>query len=258
MGLIFTKEGDLSYHISCSSDKFSPRDGLVGIIFYSYKSSLSWTINGLRMKGGYIYLCNPAKRRFKSPSIITYHRQVFQEATGLSYGKMSDFEVAGFGIIQEHGRAVLKCRSSTCNIDFNNLQTQIVRNLRSMKVGGSIISEIFASKFSERDLSKQHAITLHNGLDKIKEYLGIYGNLDLEIGEIDDKCDQVDMSRPVFSFSGFQKVNDQTVKTEIYSIVMSIALFLKDGAIFSIKKGGNLVSTRLSSIYSKGLLFFKN
>lgn len=49
------------FHLSCSSDSLG-KEGLTGLIFYTYNKQKEWRINNYHMKSGYIVLKNPKKK----------------------------------------------------------------------------------------------------------------------------------------------------------------------------------------------------
>ena len=66
---IVGKHGEIievkSMHISCKSGKFSEANNYIGLVLYQYYGQNEWTLNGKRIRAGYIYLV-------KSDSLMKY------------------------------------------------------------------------------------------------------------------------------------------------------------------------------------------
>ncbi|KAI9002682.1 hypothetical protein BC832DRAFT_593410 [Gaertneriomyces semiglobifer] len=89
---------EVSFQISCQSDKKLTPEGLVGVIFYSYDDEDSWKINGVRMREGYTYLRNPMLVN-TSGKRHGIHEDVFRAITGLEWqDNQHEWETGGFGI----------------------------------------------------------------------------------------------------------------------------------------------------------------
>ncbi|KAJ3184437.1 hypothetical protein HDU85_001742 [Gaertneriomyces sp. JEL0708] len=89
---------ELSFQISCQSDKKLTQEGLVGVVFYSFNDEDSWKINGVRMREGYTYLRNPMLVN-TSGKRHGIHEDVFRAITGLEWtDTYQQWEIGGFGI----------------------------------------------------------------------------------------------------------------------------------------------------------------
>ena len=89
-------------HVSCKSDRFTEDNEYIGIVLYEYMGNHAWTLNGRRIRSGYIYLVKSEKLLNKYPQISRMHEKAYYDLFNQEIPTGGNIVASGFAYRYNH------------------------------------------------------------------------------------------------------------------------------------------------------------